>query len=301
MTEPSIETARPEPIVGAKGHVRRGILMVCFGRESFRKIVLEPGRSVVIGRTEAATVRLDDAKQSARHAELWWSGSSLLVRDLDTTTGTRIDGELVPMGVVPPGGCFVAGSTMLQIFAEGATPPTEEPPTEARRAEVARLIDLLGPRDGSLYAVVDAARSDRVLRLLGESVDAHENLYEGIDGRALDDVAPYLVRFSADSQLVERLLLGGWGDAWGIFFRSHLAPKDVRRHWRRFLMAQDDDTLERFYFRFYDPRVLREFWTVATPRQRSELLDGIDVLVFEGGDGAPVVVRAADTATGSEG
>jgi hypothetical protein len=53
-------------------------------------------------------------------------------------------------------------------------------------------------------------------------------------------------------------------------------------------MAQDEDTLERLYFRFYDPRVLREFWTVATPRQRDELTAELDSFILEDVEGEPI-------------
>ncbi|MBL8741382.1 MAG: DUF4123 domain-containing protein [Myxococcales bacterium] len=143
---------------------------------------------------------------------------------------------------------------------------------------------------GALYAVLDAARAERVLWLLQESIDEHKNLYEGVEGRALDNVAPYLVRFEPGSSLLRRLLLAGWGDAWGVFFRSKDHPKEVRRQLRRFLMVLDDANSERMYFRFYDPRVMREFHAVATNRQRAELLFGMTEMVLEAEDGSPLVL-----------
>jgi len=45
------------------------------------------------------------------------------------------------------------------------------------------------------------------------------------------------------------------------------------------------------YFRFYDPRVMREFHSVATMRQRAELLHGMVRMVLESEDGSPLVLR----------
>ncbi|MBW2522812.1 MAG: DUF4123 domain-containing protein, partial [Deltaproteobacteria bacterium] len=162
---------------------------------------------------------------------------------------------------------------------------TDAPLDAARQASIEKARSALGPPAG-LYAVVDAARSPRVRWLLQESIDEHRTLYEGVQGRTLDEVAPYLVRFSDDSTLLDRLLAGGWGDAWGIFFRSAAHPKEVRRHLRRFLMVRADEPHERLYFRYYDPRVMREFLPQANARQRADLLNGIDRLFVEGPDGA---------------
>jgi hypothetical protein len=265
--------------------LRRGIFMVLWGPHSFRKIVLEPGQTVTVGRTDRANVVLGDPKLSGVHFSVWWSGRRAIVRDLDSADGTRIDGDLRSRGVLQHGGFVIAGATTFQLFVEGFTSVLDGP-LEPERSERLRVIkERLGPRDGTLYGIFDAARDERLRWVLCESIDAHQNLYEGAEGRALDEQAPYLVRFEEDSDLLERLLVGGWGNAWGIYFRSDAHTKEVRRHARRFLMAEDEDTTERMYFRFYDPRVFRDFARVATPRQRAELLDTTRGYFFELEDG----------------
>lgn len=266
--------------------LRRGILMVLWGPNAFRKVVLDPGQSITVGRTERADVVVPDSDLGGQHFSIWFSGKRAIVRDLDTVKGTAINGQQVGRGEIEHGGFIVAGTTTFQLFLEGFTPPLDEPATveRLRQVEVARAA--IGPADGTLYAVMDAARDDKVRWILQESIDAHENLYEGFEGRVLDDVAPYLVRFDATSDLLERLLIGGWGNGWGVFLRSLEPPKEVRRHLRRFLMVQDEESLERLYFRFYDPRVLRDFATVVTPRQRQELLAALTSVTFENEDGS---------------
>jgi len=44
------------------------------------------------------------------------------------------------------------------------------------------------------------------------------------------------------------------------------------------------------YFRFYDPRVLRDFYAIATPRQRADLCMGLDEVVVESEEGAPLAL-----------
>jgi hypothetical protein len=265
--------------------------MTLWGKQAFRKLVLEPGVALTFGRGDRAKVVVADPAMSPLHFQIWFSGQRLEVRDLESEGGTFVNGEEIPRGLVEHGGFVVAGATTFQLFLESFTPPTDEPPAAARLSMVARARAALGPV-GRLYAVMDAARNDRMRQLLNESVDEHHNLYEGLPGRALDDVAPYLVRFVEGSDLVDRLLLGGWGEAWGFFFNSAEHPKEVRRHLRRFLMVKDDETLERLYFRYYDPRVLREFLPTANARQLADLFAGFDRLVYERADGEPMVVDA---------
>ena len=58
----------------------------------------------------------------------------------------------------------------------------------------------------------------------------------------------------------------------------------MRRHLRRFLMVEEGDTGKRLYFRFYDPRVWRDFLALATTRQKSEMLEELEMVFLEGPD-----------------
>jgi pSer/pThr/pTyr-binding forkhead associated (FHA) protein len=281
--QPEVDSAPPT--------LRRGIVMTLWGKHAFRKLVLEPGTVLTFGRSDRAQVVIDDPNMSPLHFQIWFSGQRLEVRDLASQGGTLINGQEAPRGLVEHGGFIVAGDTTFQLFLESFTPPTDEPLPAPRLGLVERAKAALGPVDG-LYAVMDAARDDRVRQLLCESVDEHQNLYEGLPGRVLDEVAPYLVRLVAGSDLLDRLLRGGWGQAWGFYFNSSEHPKEVRRHLRRFLMVKDDESLERLYFRYYDPRVLREFLPVANERQLADLFAGFARVVYEGADGEPTVVDA---------
>lgn len=273
------ESTLPEP-------QRRGIFMILWGPHAFRKIILEPGQTLTIGRTERANVVVADPQMSHVHFSIWWSGRRAMVRDLESHAGLSINGEVAPRGMIEHGGFVIAGGTTFQLFQEGFTAVADGPVEASRARRIQEVRAALGPADGGLYGIFDAARDDRVRWVLCESIDAHQNLYEGFEGRVLDDKAPYLVRFEPGSDLVDRLLTGGWGNAWGVYFRSDAHPKEVRRHARRFLMAEEEETSERLYFRFYDPRVFREFAPVATPRQRDELLAGLSAWYYEDEAGA---------------
>lgn len=286
-----------EPPVGPRGQRgRRLILETCFGPRPFDKLVLEPGQSLLLGRDPQAdgserAIALADPLLSRDHCRVLWNGEVCQVVDLLSAKGTFIEGLPKPSGMVPHGSWFKLGNITLLVHEEAKTPPPEErAPEDLTRARAA-FAQLSGARP--LYAILDAARDPRVRVLLRESIDEAANLYEGVEGRTLDEVAPYLVAFDPRSGLLERLVGEGWGRAWGVFFTSNEHKKEVRRHLRRFLMVQEDTTLERLYFRYYDPRVLREFLPIATPRQRAEMTAGFERLFFEGEAGEVVEVAGS--------
>lgn len=262
---------------------RRGILQVLFGPEAFRKQAVEPGQRLVVGRDERAQMCMHrDRELGPRHLDLLWDGIVAQIRALGSG-GISIDGRPALRGELRSGGTLAAGQTTWRFFVEDHTAPSPAEP-----CDLEPVLGTLRPcwQRGHLYAVVDAARSRRILTLLQEAVDPHASLYEGVQGRALDAVAPYLVHLRADSGLLERLLREGWGAAWGIFLAGSAGPREVRRALRRLLVTEVEITGERLYFRYYDPRVLGAFAPLWTVRQRSELLAGIDAYWFEGPDGA---------------
>jgi hypothetical protein len=159
---------------------------------------------------------------------------------------------------------------------------------------------------GALHAVLDAARSDRILQVLREAVEEHRSLYEGVQGQALDDVAPYLVTLPADSRLLGQLVREGWLHRWGIFLEGAVAKRELRRHLRRFLMVEKEDG-EPLYFRFYDPTCLRELWPTCGKRQLTELCGPLAAFLVEGergellrltADGSLVAVDNDETTDG---
>ncbi len=282
-------------------------------KERFRTVVLPLGDSVRFGRDERALVRVADPELLGAHFELIFDGDRFHAFALGGAP-LRIEGRADRCGALESGSFLTAGGTTVIVSLEAD--PSEVPALgEGARAALA----LVAPaRDkGALYALVDAARRPAVLRVLREAIDPHESLFDGAVGAALDEVAPYLVHFAPDSRLLERLLADGWGDGWATYFVADGAPRVVRRHFRRFLMVVPESNRERLYFRFYDPRVLREFLPLATLRQRQELFGSlsrdegsapgrylIEAMVFESSTGDPLreaPVAANDGASAATG
>ena len=83
-----------------------------------RRLSLATGENIV-GRDEAASVRLDDPMVSRRHARIVVSGSGALVEDLGSKNGTFIDGQPVAAEPMPlRDGIQLAFGTVLVVYGE---------------------------------------------------------------------------------------------------------------------------------------------------------------------------------------
>jgi hypothetical protein len=153
--------------------------------------------------------------------------------------------------------------------------------------------ELLRRQREPVFAALDAARDDGVLRLLRGAPDAEcQSLYDGAEGERLAGAAPYLVRLPRSGTLLGEVVAAGWGASWGIFLSSDAPFVEVRRQLRRFLLVELDDRRE-VYFRFYDPRVLRVFLPTCTPKQALEFFGPIQSFLAEtsSGDGIAAFTR----------
>lgn len=73
-----------------------------------------------------------------------------------------------------------------------------------------------------------------------------------------------------------------------MFLTCPLPFSELRRHLRKFLMVQLEDSDEKVYFRFYDPRVLGPLIPLYTEEQRKEFFGPIGRFAFEADNGALV-------------
>lgn len=279
--------------------MQRAILEVRTGRSSGTKSVLAKDDRVRVGRVDLADMVVPDSKMSGVHFEISWDGERCTLRDLDSPSGTQLGGQRITEGEVPHGGWIRAGGTDFTLHFEGATPPpidfdtylddaeddevapivaewlreNREPRRLAALARAERREKALQEltRAAPRFAVLDAARSDRIRVLLTESVERSRSLYEGIEGESLAHVAPYLVELLPGSRLFAQLIREGWEQRWGIFIDAPYSFKEMRRHLRRFLLVADSESRGSFYFRFYDPVVLASFMPECTVKQRFEI------------------------------
>lgn len=260
--------------------MRRAIVEIRWGPLRSKKVVVPPGTSVRVGRTERADLAIEhDRQMAAVHFELQWNGTSCALQSL-TTEATALNGERVTGGTVENGDWIKAGETIFSVYFEEHTRPRRNAGAEMTPAKEHALATLES-LDLPLFAVLDAARTDRILEVVRESVEDYRSLYEGTKGEALAEVAPYLVALPRGSRLLRRLVLEGWQKRWGIYLVCERPFKEVRTHLRRFLMVVNDEDEKRMYFRYYDPVSLRVFLPSCGVRQAAELFGPVHAFLTE--------------------
>lgn len=111
------------------------------------------------------------------------------------------------------------------------------------------------------------------------------SLYKGQGAEVLASFAPHLFPFDCEAALSSWFFRHGWGKAWGIFCCSSAAASDLLRHFRRFLKVGLEGG-KPFYFRFYDPRVLRVFLPTCDAAQLQLFFGPIDYFWAEDEDPA---------------
>jgi pSer/pThr/pTyr-binding forkhead associated (FHA) protein len=112
----SLDTLRPGRF-NVMGEVREGPDGVAAG-----SVVLPDGsrivlgvEPIVIGRLPECTVALNDQNVSRRHAEIRRSGSDVVVADLGSTNGTKVNGARVTERVLEDGDDITVGTTTLRF------------------------------------------------------------------------------------------------------------------------------------------------------------------------------------------
>ncbi|MEQ1907745.1 MAG: DUF4123 domain-containing protein [Vicinamibacterales bacterium] len=273
------------------------------------------GRPVVVGRADDCDLVVPDPGLSRHHFELTWRADSWQLRDLDSRNGVTVNGNRVRQVAVNAGDRIEAGSVVftLELPRSRVTDSADAPLTQAPAAadpEAAALplrelyIDTAPtlaaeappPAPGSLqqalmailpvtpgfvlYAVVDGAKAFELAfagRLMGHRL---LTLFLGDLASAVAHVGPCLVVLGNERSA----FLARWTDACGkhagVLFESDAPLDALCDHLRHVFVAMDEDGQE-YFFRFYDPRVLRTFLPTCRADELLEFFGPLRRLVAE--------------------
>jgi pSer/pThr/pTyr-binding forkhead associated (FHA) protein len=89
---------------------------------------------LLFGRHEECDVQLNSKKVSRRHCIVAQVNDYLVVRDLGSTNGVRINGERVAEGKLRPGDELQVGNFKYQVCADALGRSKEQPSAEAYKA-----------------------------------------------------------------------------------------------------------------------------------------------------------------------
>ncbi len=78
---------------------------------------------LLFGRHQECDVQLNSKKVSRRHCCMAQVGDYLVIRDLGSTNGVRINGERVTEGKLVPGDELILGNFRYQVCGDGAPKP----------------------------------------------------------------------------------------------------------------------------------------------------------------------------------
>jgi len=146
-----------------------------------------------------------------------------------------------------------------------------------------RLDEILFESRTPAYAILDGALIDGLSNKLDVEAAHYVCLYRGNIEPWLERVAPYLVRIERGSKLFEWISTNGWGNHWGIFLTSEAPMRELRKHFRQFLLVAIPDQDAPVYFRYYDPRVLSNFLPTCTPGELDQVFGPVKDFYCEAG------------------
>ncbi len=145
-----------------------------------------------------------------------------------------------------------------------------------------------GQSVAKIYAVVDAARQEKIYPTIFNSGNDYICLYQGPKAKELAYVAPYLVALGKDDPFTDWLISNEWGDSRAIFVASPASLRDLRQHFRKFLTVYDEDG-KSLLFRYYDPRVLRVYLPTCNASELKLLFGPVDRYALESENGEAVI------------
>jgi len=152
---------------------------------------------------------------------------------------------------------------------------------QAQSANPALASALFGKGDIPVFAILDGASVPDLVKNLFEHEPEYCCLYRGELEPDMATVAPYLVRLEAETQFTELVLGEGWGAHWGSFVIGPANLRALRDHFRAFHAVELPDQ-RTVLFRYYDPRVLRNFLPVCNATELATFFGPVQKFVVEG-------------------
>jgi pSer/pThr/pTyr-binding forkhead associated (FHA) protein len=111
-----------------------------------------------VGRVEDNTFQITDPSVSSHHCEVHLHGGEILIRDLNSTNGSFINGEKITETILKPGQTLRLGQVELKLEAEGAAAATAAPPSAPAPAKRPVDATMVMPRGVSLDQLEQGGR-----------------------------------------------------------------------------------------------------------------------------------------------
>lgn len=130
------------------------------------------------------------------------------------------------------------------------------------------------------YILLDAARMNQAMEVSKNLNPNFNSLYKDREDPIVQSVAPFLFIFPHSEEFSNYYFKEGWGNSWGVMIYTTAGFDELRRHFQRFVIVKSEDGVE-FYFRFYDPRVLRVFLPDCDSKQLKAFFGPVHYFLVE--------------------
>jgi hypothetical protein len=302
------------------------VITVVSGPGAGRRYRLEG--TTTVGRAAHCSIPMDAPGVSREHFELQPEGGEWAVQDSGSRNGTYLNGRAVKKARIRPGDEIQAGDVVMRVEEAARSSGRIAEPTAAGDAvddtiTVAAMrlpLPIFEETEPTLSATAEMPATDSLLAALTGSLsdDPDVHLYALVDGAQAFDLAfagrlmghPMFTLFTGDLATVAAqsgpclLAIGersGFLAAWvrragahaGILFEAAAEPSALGPHLRHIFIATDEEGQE-YFFRFYDPRVLRTFLPTCREGELREFFGPVQRWIAEREDGAGYTVYTVD-------
>jgi hypothetical protein len=161
-------------------------------------------------------------------------------------------------------------------------------PLDPRAIAASLRESLKSASGGRLYGIVDAARCvDLAFEAKFQYGKEIRSLFLPEVQTPLWDVAPYLVPIDPDSGYVDNWARR-FGMSAGILLVTAADEEALCEHLRKVFIVEDEGGQE-YFFRYYDPRVLRTFLPTCSAAQLEEFFGPVEEFTVEGESGTELL------------
>jgi hypothetical protein len=146
--------------------------------------------------------------------------------------------------------------------------------------EKKKLEQYLNTNTARLYCVLDGASVPKLPMRLYETGTPNVCLFSGDLPADMQYVAPYLAYLGPGEKFTEWVLSEGFGKHWGIFLHTRYSMNEMRKHFRSLVNVYDENA-NSLIFRFYDPRVMRNFLPTCNEKELETFFGKVDSFFAE--------------------
>ncbi|MBK8520977.1 MAG: DUF4123 domain-containing protein [Ferruginibacter sp.] len=133
------------------------------------------------------------------------------------------------------------------------------------------------------FLLLDAARLKQNLDEAKALNPSCISLYTGEMEAQLVNVFPFLFSFDDHPEFANWYFENGWGQSWGVIILSEYDIRRTADHLKKHILVNTENGKE-YFFRFYDPRVLRVFLPTCNTKQLKEFFGPVEQFICEDND-----------------